>query len=205
MLYAGSIPLDPMYLNGWVAIFQFLFALVLAIPCSYISRPPVPLNDLPKNLLDGLKCFLGQNTIVCADEREWLSSYGNKLGDNENCVPDSCSQAPLFVTIYLLINQVYNLLIIYILKYGSANLLYLVLTVMVPLGNLAFTLPFIPQRSVLHDTDIAGLVVICFGLACYRFAGSIVFPAWKRSETILGQKDEEDQRGGEILTQKLLD
>jgi hypothetical protein len=70
-------------------------------------------------------------------------------------------------------NQFYNLLIILILKYGSANLLYLALTLMVPLGNVAFTLPFVPQHSSLKVTDIIGLIVICLGLGCYRFAAKI--------------------------------
>lgn len=87
---------------------------------------------------------------------------------------DRCNpQAPEFVNIYLVFNQFYNLLIILILKYGSANLLYLALTLMVPLGNVAFTLPFIPQNAPLQSTDIIGLVVICFGLGTYRFAAKI--------------------------------
>jgi hypothetical protein len=77
------------------------------------------------------------------------------------------------VNIYLVFNQFYNLLIILILKYGSANLLYLALTLMVPLGNVAFTLPFIPQNAPLQPTDIVGLIVICLGLGTYRFAAKI--------------------------------
>ena len=53
------------------------------------------------------------------------------------CSPDDCAvYAPLFVTIYLVFNQAYNLLIILIIKYGSSNLLFMALTIMVPLGEL---------------------------------------------------------------------
>ena len=45
---------------------------------------------------------------------------------------------------------------------------------MVPLGNVAFTLPFVPEHSALAVTDIIGLVVICSGLACYRFAAPVM-------------------------------
>lgn len=45
---------------------------------------------------------------------------------------------------------------------------------MVPLGNVAFTLPFVPQHQPLRVTDIIGLVVICGGLGCYRFAAKFV-------------------------------
>jgi hypothetical protein len=94
--------------------------------------------------------------------------------NDDSCTADECNpQAPMFVNIYLVFNQFYNLLIIMILKYGSSNLLYLALTLMVPLGNVAFTLPFVPENSPLKATDIIGLVVICFGLGCYRFAAKL--------------------------------
>lgn len=94
--------------------------------------------------------------------------------DDDDCVADDCNPyAPEFVNIYLVFNQFYNLLIILILKYGSSNLLYLALTLMVPLGNVAFTLPFIPQHAPLKPTDIIGLVIICLGLGTYRFAAKI--------------------------------
>ncbi len=105
--------------------------------------------------------IVGISTITCDDDN--------------NCTPDKCMPtAPEFVNIYLVFNQFYNLLIILILKYGSANLLYLALTLMVPLGNVTFTLPFVPQSGPLRPTDIIGLVVICFGLGCYRFAADLV-------------------------------
>ena len=48
------------------------------------------------------------------------------------------------------------------------------LTLMVPLGNVAFTLPFVPGNSPLRVTDIIGLIVILSGLVCYRFAADIL-------------------------------
>ena len=38
---------------------------------------------------------------------------------------------------------------------------------MVPIGNLAFALPFMPGSTPLKDSDIAGLAVILFGLVTY--------------------------------------
>jgi hypothetical protein len=106
--------------------------------------------DFPKNMWDGLKCYVGINSITCAP------------GD-VNCTPDQCDpQGPEFVNVFLLFNQAYNLLIILVLKYGSANILYLALTLMVPLGNVAFTLPIVPQSAPLRPTDIIGTYVyIC--------------------------------------------
>jgi hypothetical protein len=169
----GETELDAIYLNGWVAVFQFAFSLVLAVPSALASDPPVPIPELPANMWNGIKCYVGISTITCD-------------GDN-NCTPDKCfPQAPEFVNIYLVFNQFYNLLIILILKYGSANLLYLALTLMVPLGNVTFTLPFVPQNGPLRPTDIIGLVVICFGLGCYRFANDFIKKYWNK-ETQYGE------------------
>lgn len=82
----------------------------------------------------------------------------------------------MFVCCYLVFNQAYNLLILLILKYGSANILWMSFTLMVPLGNVAFTLDFIPEHAPLRSTDIIGLVVICTGLCMYRFA----YDLWKK-------------------------
>jgi hypothetical protein len=51
-------------------------------------------------------------------------------------------------------------------------------TVMVPLGNVAFALPFMPGSTPLHDSDIAGLVVILTGLVTYRFGNSLKCNRW---------------------------
>lgn len=157
----GETELDPIYLNGWIAIFQFLFSILLCIPSSLASDPPVGIPGLPQNLWDGVLCYVGISSITCDDDN--------------NCTPDQCMpDAPTFVNIYLFFNLLYNQLIILIIKYGSSNILYLALTMMVPLGNVAFTLPFMPQHSVLKATDIIGLVVICSGLGCYRFAQDFI-------------------------------
>ena len=44
--------------------------------------------------------------------------------------------------------------------------------VMVPIGNLVFTLPFMYCSTPLKDSDIAGLMVILFGLVTYRFGNA---------------------------------
>jgi len=64
---------------------------------------------------------------------------------DDGCHPDSCGdliwgdsvpQSIAFVNTYLVFNLSYNVLIILILKFGSANILWLAMTVMVPIGNL---------------------------------------------------------------------
>lgn len=149
-----DLELDPILMNGWIAIFQLLFSLILAVPAGLLSSPPVVPADLPRNMYQGLLCYLGKGTI------------------ETGCHPDNmCSfHAALYVNMSLLLNCIYNLLMMYILKFGSASLLYLALTAMVPIGNLAFALPFMPQTTTFHVSDLIGLGVIMAGLVLYRFA-----------------------------------
>lgn len=89
------------------------------------------------------------------------------------------------------------------LKYGSSNLLYLALTLMVPLGNVTFTLPFIPERQTLQVTDIVGLIVICSGLGCYRFAAKLAEQYFGKEETdpLLRDEDKKETLISSLLPQ----
>ncbi|CAI5707881.1 hypothetical protein KXD40_005047 [Peronospora effusa] len=157
----GETELDAIYLNGWIALFQFVFAIPLTFPASMVGDHPVSPSELPENLYDGLMCYLGQNTIT------------------DGAHKDDCEKATIYVTAYMLFNVAYNLLIILILKFGSANILWLAMTIMVPLGNVAFTFPFMPEHQPLHAKDIAGLVFIMLGLFVYRFMADVA-ASWNK-------------------------
>jgi hypothetical protein len=53
--------IDVVYLNGWIAVFQFLIGLPLLWPSALASN--LPLDDLMPNLVDGFWCFLGKEII----------------------------------------------------------------------------------------------------------------------------------------------
>lgn len=55
---ALNVVTDPVYLNGWISVYQFLFALVVAVPAAWMTR--VTTVDVPRNMWDGLLCFVGQ-------------------------------------------------------------------------------------------------------------------------------------------------
>ncbi|KAG5179711.1 hypothetical protein JKP88DRAFT_183161 [Tribonema minus] len=152
----GESELDPIYLNGWVAIFQFAVSLPLALPAAMAGDPRVDPLHLPENIWDGLKCYVGVDSV---EEGPY----------EDHCWPGG----PLYVTLYLIFNITYNILIILILKYGSANILFMAMTITVPLGNAAFALPFIPGHTPLQSTDIIGLFAIMGGLVLYRFGASL--------------------------------
>ena len=196
----GETDLDPIYLNAWIAVFQFLFSIPLAIPAALVGTPPLQPSELPQNLWNGLECYVGINS-------EHKSSGSDD--DDDDVHPDNCNpQSPIFVNVYLIFNVCYNILIIFILKYGNANILWLAMTIMVPLGNLAFALPFMPQNTTVTTFDIVGLVVIMAGLVGYR-KGPEVFKDTcpmksdedRKSKSLYGEIGNKEERMNRSLLQ----
>jgi uncharacterized membrane protein len=148
----GETEIDVVYLNGWVATFQAIIAIPLLFPSA--SAINLPYDQIIPNMYGGLRCWFGINTVTEA---------------TATLEVDDCTMAPLYVNLYLFFNVIYNVLIILILKYGSANILWLSSTVIVPLSNVAFSLPFIPRHKPIGATDLAGLLFIMSGLIIYRF------------------------------------
>jgi len=165
---------DPVYLNGWLCFFQTPLSALLAIPGGIVSSPPVLPSQLPDNMWEGMKCFLGKESI------------------SNDCHPDDCRYALLAMCGFTLICFVYVNLMVLLLKFGSANLLFLALTLVVPVANLAFALPFMPNRVALHASDLIGLFVIMAGITSYRFGSALVE---KDSD---GEENEMQERGSLI-------
>jgi len=78
----------------------------------------VAIPDIPSNLLQGMQCYVG------------IGNPGNP-----------CTSSAAFLNAYMAFNIAYNILIIAVLKYGSSNVLWLCLTILVPVQNLFFAIP----------------------------------------------------------------
>jgi hypothetical protein len=64
-----------------------------------------------------------------------------------------------------------------VIKYGSAALLWIILTVRLPLVQIAFAISAINDPpDTFRATSIVGLVVILFGLVLYRYSSVAVVP-----------------------------
>jgi len=150
---ALQAPLDPIFVNGWVALFQFVCGLFLVVPSGLVSSPKVRPLEMGKNWKNAVEClFLQTNSI------------------NSGCHPDECFHAALWVHLSLVNSAIYALAMIFVLKYGGADLMYLGLTLVVPLGHLAFSLH--SSFSTTTAYDVLGLVVLVAGLLLYRFGYS---------------------------------
>jgi drug/metabolite transporter (DMT)-like permease len=178
----GETEIDVVYLNGWVAIFQFLIAIPLSFPTAWVQG--LPMSEIWSNMVGGFWCYCGYNSIV---------DINNPMG-----LPlDECAKAPYYVTAYLIVNVVYNLLMVLVLKLGSANILWMASTIIVPVGNVVFSFDFMPGHQPLKFWDLVGLVVIMIGLVIYRFSNEVIF-VWKK---LTGQKleEEDDEKTKQIV------
>lgn len=180
----GETEIDVVYLNGWVAVFQFLFAIPLCIPSALVIN--MPITEIIPNMKGGALCWMGINSI---------------LEDSPGISKDDCSSAPLFVSLYLGFNIIYNILIVVILKHGSANILWMASTVIVPLSNVAFSLKFVPEHQPLRSWDIVGLFIIMIGLVLYRFMAQLI-GLWDWMTGKVKEEDAEVERAVRKLGQK---
>ena len=118
---------------------------------TFQSFGGLPFDSIPSNLWDGAKCFLGFNSLPT----------------------DNCEGASSAVIGYLIANIIYNVVILAMIKYGSAALLYVASALILPLADICFTQSWImgPYAQPLTIFDVIGLVVIILGLVIYRFLG----------------------------------
>jgi hypothetical protein len=142
--------MDPIVISGWVSLFQFICGLFLVIPSGLVSSPRVNPFEIGSNWLDGMGCLFARINSV-----------------DSGCHPDDCSRAALWVHLSLANSAVYALSMLFVLKYGSCDLMYLGLTLVVPLGHLAFDIH--SSFAELRAYDLSGLLILVAGLALYRF------------------------------------
>lgn len=144
--------LEPLYMNGWTAFFQLFYSLVMAVVAAPLFSPPIEPHDLPRHLLNAWDCYY----------------HGRGTVDHGCHLDDECAKAFWLWNINFSMIVLYTVFSVLLLKYGSTSLLYLALTITVPLGNLAFCLPVMPGYAPMRITDILGLIVIVLGLVLYR-------------------------------------
>ena len=150
--FKGEADLDIFMVNAWVSFFQFGWG-CLFFPLTILPQfGGISFYEIPRNFADGAKCLVGINSTD----------------------KDHCEGAWWFVGGYMLANITYNLVLLAVIKYGSASLLYIASAVVLPLANISFAFHFImgDQAQPLHWYDIVGLVVILVGLILYRFSKS---------------------------------
>eukprot|EP01126_Amoeba_proteus_P061758 TRINITY_DN831_c0_g1_i9.p1 TRINITY_DN831_c0_g1~~TRINITY_DN831_c0_g1_i9.p1 ORF type:complete len:462 (+),score=69.46 TRINITY_DN831_c0_g1_i9:272-1657(+) len=170
--------MDVWYLNGYVAFPQFVLGLLYAPLAAVISD--ISISDIPSNLWKGYQCWaLGTNFITreqgydCSIDKDCTNLNGVTCCDScDGSIPSISSMPALWgLLLYMTANIAYNVMLVLVIKHGSASLMYATSTVVLPLGAIAFTLkPIMQQHAIpFNNYTGVGLGVILFGLLIYRF------------------------------------
>lgn len=91
-----------------------------------------------------------------------------------SCPIDRCRSPPAAVPSgsYIVANITYNVVLLFLIKYGSAALFYICSAAILPIANISFTIKpvmkYFGAVPRLKWTDIVGLVSILIGLGVYR-------------------------------------
>ena len=100
----GEQDVGVIFLNGWVAVFQTVMSLPLAIPSAWATH--LPLSELPDNVVDGFSCVRGIGSVGVVQPEPGLSyddddlfasnpSGYDLLNPNvDTRRPDDCATAP---------------------------------------------------------------------------------------------------------------
>lgn len=159
-----GIRMNTSFLQFWVALFQFFigFALLPLTSLPFLGNEVVPLNGLWRRLVNGGLCLFGMNSIIPPE-----------CGPGLGVACDACEGAWVEVFVYLLLNLVYNVCAMMVLKDCGATVLFLVMTVRLPLTSMAFYSKLIVGESAVPPkaTDFFGLMILLMGLLAFRLGG----------------------------------
>jgi len=151
----GKAKVNVIHMMAWSSLSQFAF-LILFFPFNFIPGfGGIP----PGSFLDYFK-----NAGICVVQ--------------SSSSPPECQGAGLWLalsTITMLLAQAFQALVI---KHSSATLAVLLMTLIIPLSAICFTLSFIMGENVEHFniTTLISLIVVILGIVVYRFVRFDQYP-----------------------------
>jgi hypothetical protein len=177
------------------------------------------ISPSPDTLSNGARCFSGVNTVVNATIYDamgdavrgtcWVDA-DNKWGAPAGSHCDQCEGAWLPTVGYIFFNCMYNFFIVLVIKHGNAALLWIILTIRLPLVQIAFAIPSLTNPpDPFRWSSILGLFIILAGLICYRYAavmaGAFGGGGPPRSDDVIDDEEEEAERDRQAHKQALYD
>lgn len=135
---------DELYLMAKCQGPQLILTLILLIPSAMIEN--IQPQDLGDKLLRGAQCQFG----ITPD------------GDA------SCTLAPVFTHLFILLNTGWNVANIFFLAVAGANTNIIAATLVTPLALIVFALPFMPSFKPVTGYTFLGLLLNMTGIAIYR-------------------------------------
>lgn len=146
-----DLNIHPIHLTQWVSVYQCIIGF-LVMPLQMIpgfgSENGMTIEQSAKGMMMGWECFTQQSTR-CQENR-----------------------ASLLLWTYCLVNFLYNLAGLYLVKHGSSILNAISGAIILPLTVISFTLPILGAYQEQFDwLTIVGLVVVLTGFIVWRSAG----------------------------------
>ncbi len=158
--------IDSNYLQAWVSLWQTLFgfALIPLNTLSFLGPQAVRWDELLSSFVDGGWCLLGYNVV----RPPHCTTHHVPSESLRTC--DDCQGAWLPIALYVAFNILFNVFTVLLIKHGSATLMFVIMTLRMPLVQLAFSMKqFNDPPDSFGLSAAAGLVVILAGLVCYRW------------------------------------
>jgi len=144
--------IDLWYFGAWSGLFQLLFGIVMGLTVFIPLPKPAEIikpNDFGNYLVDSFLCFLGTNS---------------RPGDK-------CDFTWLVFVVYINFNVSMSLLMLYIMKKGSATLAVIAAAGRLVISNIGFLIPFVAGEALKESFtwfDIVSLIMVVIGIILYR-------------------------------------
>uniref|UniRef100_A0A7S2LM55 EamA domain-containing protein n=1 Tax=Leptocylindrus danicus TaxID=163516 RepID=A0A7S2LM55_9STRA len=143
---------SPVYFFGWISRWQLVFAVMFTPMFRWVHEPEIDFVDVPSNVGDGFQCLFGTNSI------------------EDTCNPDECGHGALtYINLFLLFNLVYNILVYTVIEVpGSDDVIWFAMTIIIPICNITYNIPGIPDERVPSASNIVSLLLVVGGAVLYR-------------------------------------
>eukprot|EP01103_Thecamoeba_quadrilineata_P009862 TRINITY_DN2006_c0_g1_i1.p1 TRINITY_DN2006_c0_g1~~TRINITY_DN2006_c0_g1_i1.p1 ORF type:complete len:334 (-),score=26.46 TRINITY_DN2006_c0_g1_i1:10-1011(-) len=155
LIFIYNKDLDLFVVNTTGSLFQLILSPFM-VPLSFLFDSSLDGYSFYDFLKYGARCFVGVNP---------------PMNESETGIAD-CDYNPWPYLVYIIINIIFNISLLALLKKASALTGFLVLKAIVPFSVILFYIPWpiISQQSF-DVYIIIGLVIILLGLAWFRFGG----------------------------------
>lgn len=174
--FSGGKDVDLFIVNTFGSLSQAFFVFLL-LPIVTMSRG-IPLNGVGDHLSMGWQCFQGI-TPACGSD---------------------CSAAPLVPALYVLVNLIFNVSALNLIRKAGNIALSLVMSGIVPLTMWAFTfpLPLLGAPPTLGMAQfVGGSILVSCGLFIYN--APLWFPVLKRTIVGVQEKNQADWKSSASL------
>jgi hypothetical protein len=151
----------------WVALYQFLlswaFLPILAVPFIGGSAKGTPLREIPGQLVDGTRCWLGE--VDCCQAPPPSNATATSTVQGEVCSDLFGIPPLLLLPLYTLVNFCYNGVGLYVTKHASAVMRSISYSLILPLSTIS-SAPLFHER--ISASTFIGLVVVLVGFYFYQ-------------------------------------